>query len=135
MVSAMRRMTSSRSLSCCRAHVCQSMFLSVADATLNSLPALEGRERTLMSSNTHTCSFPGSAMYSSKSLSRGRGSCGSASVRSVDRYSQSQSMTFSFFPKQRSNDASCCPAKKGAKSAHHPNSLLKSKPGLEQQEE
>ena len=79
MVSAMRRMTVAASLS------------------------------TLMSSSTHTSARPGvsSAMYSSRSTSRGMGRCGGAAVRKSRTSLQSRLTIASSRPKQRFSVASC----------------------------
>lgn len=62
---------------------------------------------TLISRRTQRSSSPGVARYSSKSFKRGIGTWGFAIVRNDCMYSQSQSMIFSGFPKQRLRFASC----------------------------
>lgn len=54
-----------------------------------------------MSSKTHNSSNPGLAKYSSKSSNLGMGCGFSPVVRNVLRYSQSQSIILSGFPKHR----------------------------------
>lgn len=61
--------------------------------------ALVEEECTFISNNNHMSSIPGCARYSSKSINRGIGSCGSFSVFSLLRNSESQSISFSGRPK------------------------------------